>query len=88
MLGKATKARRKQNKTLRQLRHLTHICKRGNQKLLLVQTKRYFGEQSKAIVNLVNGMERREKLRRSPEDHPRASAPTGPERTSCGPAQA
>ena len=61
MLGKATKARRKQNKTLRQLRHLTHICKRGSQKLLLVQTKRYFGEQSKAIVNLVNGMERREK---------------------------
>lgn len=63
MLSKATKTRRKQNKALRQLRHLIHICKRGNLKLLLAQAQRYFGEQAKAMVNLVNDMEQREKQR-------------------------
>ena len=61
MLNKATKERRKHNKTLRQLRHLIHICKRGNLQLLLSQAERYFGAQSQAMVDLVEAMELREK---------------------------
>jgi len=63
MLSKAIKARRKHNKTLRQLRHLIHICKRGNLQLLLAQAQRYFGAQSQAMADLVEAMELREKQR-------------------------